>query len=605
VTKTRTGRSIAWWTCALVAVATACAASSTDTGDAVTGTGAAGPGPGGSGGGQCLDVDADMDGFTDCAGDCSDGDPAIHPDAAEICDDIDNDCDGETDDDATDGTTWYEDKDGDGVGISGVTQTACEQPDGYAAEAGDCNDDDPAFYPGAPENDCTDPNDYNCDGSVGFADADNDGFAACEECNDANPEVHPGHPELCDGLDNDCNGNPDAPGGENDDDNDGSLACADCDDADGQNFPGNSEQCDGQDNDCNSVADAQGGEFDNDNDTSLSCEDCDDNNPSNFPGNGESCDGFDNNCNGLADFPGELVNADGDPAVSCVDCDDQNPQVYPSAAELCDGLDNNCNNVADAPGGEVDGDNDGSLSCADCDDADPNVFPGNPEQCDGIDNNCNLIVDQSEVPVNILCPQVPNAVEDCGGSLGCTVVGCNANFYDVNLVFNDGCECLADPSPANTGDTCANAINIGTLIDNPPSTISVSGNTPFPGRSIWYVVTAVDDLDFIGDEFHVDGRFTVNPGNGYVMDIYRGGCPGTGTQLGTAQDMFDWYTDFPRTTVGCTGPAPCGEGNCGPPGNTAWNDCQDNGATFLVRVYDGSNQAVCSTFTLELTNGVY
>src|SRR5262245_45193620 len=159
---------------------------------------------------------------------------------------VDNDCDGEIDDNPTDGSTWYEDKDGDSFGISGVTTTACEQPDGYAAEFGDCNDDDPAFYPGAPETDCDDPNDYNCDGSVGFADADNDGFAACEECDDSNPDVHPGHPELCDGLDNDCNGNPDAPGGEGDADNDGSLACADCNDNDPNNYPTNAEDCDGQ-----------------------------------------------------------------------------------------------------------------------------------------------------------------------------------------------------------------------------------------------------------------------------------------------------------------------------------------------------------------------
>jgi hypothetical protein len=595
-----------FWSYALVVAGVACAAGDTvDTSGSTTSAGASAQGPGGAGGAPCLNVDGDGDGVTDCGGDCEDGDPAIHPDVPEICDGIDQDCDGETDENATDGSTFYEDKDGDGFGISGVSTIACEQPDGYAEEIGDCNDDDPAFYPGAPETDCEDPNDYNCDGSVGFAGADNDGFAACEECDDSNPEVHPGHPELCDGLDNDCNGNPDAPGGEGDADNDGSLACEDCNDNDPMNFPTNMELCDGLDNNCNGLPDAPGGEVDNDSDSSLSCDDCDDNNPSNFPGNGETCDGFDNNCNGLADFPGELVNMDGDPAPACLDCNDTNPSIFPGAAELCDGFDTNCNGLADAPGGEVDVDMDMSLSCVDCDDNNPNISPIAPEACDGIDNNCNLIVDQSEVPVNILCPSVPQAIEDCGGSQGCIIVGCSADYFNVNSTYNDGCECLANPAPVATGDTCANAINVGTLIDNPASTINVSGNVPFPGRSVWYIFTGQDDGDSNGDEFHVDGRFTVNPGNGYAMDIYRGGCPGTGTPLGTGEDWFSWFTDQVYTSVGCTGPAPCGEGNCAGPGSFTWNICENDSATFHVRVYRPGNTTTCAPYTLQLTNGIY
>jgi len=38
--------------------------------------------------------DNDEDGFTPSQGDCNDGDPLIHPEAEEICDDqIDNNCD--------------------------------------------------------------------------------------------------------------------------------------------------------------------------------------------------------------------------------------------------------------------------------------------------------------------------------------------------------------------------------------------------------------------------------------------------------------------------------------------------------------------------------
>src|SRR5262245_12648453 len=144
------GRRRALWSYALLVVSVACAAGETvgDGGDP-TGlpVGGAGPGPGGKGGNggrggaPCIDQVADMDGTSDCDGDCDDADAEVNPDAEEICDGIDNDCDGSTDgEDATGATTWYEDKDGDGFGISGVTVIACEQPRGYAADFGDCND---------------------------------------------------------------------------------------------------------------------------------------------------------------------------------------------------------------------------------------------------------------------------------------------------------------------------------------------------------------------------------------------------------------------------------------------------------------------------------
>jgi hypothetical protein len=87
---------------------------------------------------------------------------------------------------------------------------ACEAPAGHVAAAGDCDDTDAAFNPGAAEDDCTDPADYNCDGSVGYADADADGVAACEDCDDADNTAAPGNDELCgDAVDNDCDGDVD------------------------------------------------------------------------------------------------------------------------------------------------------------------------------------------------------------------------------------------------------------------------------------------------------------------------------------------------------------------------------------------------------------
>ena len=71
-------------------------------------------------------------GFVLSSGDCDDTESAINPGAAELCDNIDNDCDGLEDDDDTIAaenlTTYYQDSDGDGEGTSSSTQPACDLP---------------------------------------------------------------------------------------------------------------------------------------------------------------------------------------------------------------------------------------------------------------------------------------------------------------------------------------------------------------------------------------------------------------------------------------------------------------------------------------------
>ncbi|HHH28466.1 MAG TPA: hypothetical protein ENK57_08990, partial [Polyangiaceae bacterium] len=428
----------------------------------------------------------------------------------------------------------------------------------------------------------------------------------CNDCNDNNPNMYPGNGEACDGIDNDCNGVADAPGGELDVDNDGSLSCNDCNDNDPANYPGNMEICDGQDNDCNGVADFPGGELDADNDGSLSCFDCNDSDPNNFPGNLEICDGQDNDCNGMANFPGETVDQDNDGVLACNDCDDNDPNNFPGNTEQCDGFDNNCDGVPNFPGEQSDADNDGALACVDCNDGDPNNFPGNTESCDGQDNNCNGFVDQAEVPVSVMCGSVPNAIEECNGAMGCGIQSCLGDYYDVDGMFGTGCECLAAPAPITTGNSCASAISVGSLTDANQDSVNVSGNVPVAGREVWYVFNAIDDLDTNGDEFHVDGRFLVNPGGGYAIDVYRGGCPGTGTQLANGEtSSFDWFTDFNQTSAGCDGPAPCGEGNCTTTPVPGANVCNDDTATFHVRVYRPSNTASCGAYQMQFSNGVY
>ena len=186
---------------------------------------------------ELVVFDEDGDGFH-ADEDCDDSDPAINPDAEEICDEIDNDCDELIDDDddslnVETALTFYLDADEDGFGLEEVE--ACVQPEGTSTESGDCDDTDASINPDAEEvcdeidNDCDeliDDDDDSLDvttGTVFYLDSDADGYGdlatpvqSCllqsgnvdngDDCDDQDASIHPDANEICDQVDNNCDG---------------------------------------------------------------------------------------------------------------------------------------------------------------------------------------------------------------------------------------------------------------------------------------------------------------------------------------------------------------------------------------------------------------
>ena len=538
---------------------------------------------------------------TTSGGDCDDSNAAVHPNAYEKCNGIDDNCNGVTDDDSPDQVLWFYDSDGDGYGTE-ATLKKCFAAGKYTATAGgDCDDANAAVHPGAQE--ICNHLDDNCDGltdngapdvKTWYFDGDADGYGTSVskvqcfgsgsytatvsgDCNDANAAVHPGAYEACNGLDDNCNGvtdddSPDAKVWYFDGDGDtyGGAAtekkCAatglytataggDCDDTNALVHPGATEVCDGLDNNCDGLTDDPGSEgcsqylkdadFDGYGVWGLSkclCGpgvgdptysttaggDCDDANAAINPAAIEKCDGIDNNCDGLTDDAGSagctLYYRDNDkdgfgaasPPPECLcaatanfsallggDCNDYSAAVHPGAYELCNGIDDNCNGVTDddSPDAknwyhDLDGDSYGTgtpvLSCSasfnysasqagDCNDTRPDIHPGAYEFCDGVDNNCNGVTDDDS-------PDAKNWYMDGDGDgfgAGTPIVKCSASGAYKVLTGTD-CDDTKPLVHPNAVETC-NGID-----DN------CNGQTDEEGASgcVFYMVDA--DLDKYG-----------------------------------------------------------------------------------------------------------
>ena len=325
--------------------------------------------------------------------DCDDNRSTINPAGTEVCNDLDDDCDGDFDDDDASvsygsGDVWYADSDGDGYGDSASTTNACDAPADHVRDDTDCDDTASGVNPGATEICDADDTDEDCDSLADdddssvdastydefYADTDSDGFG------DAASTL-----EACD-----------LPSGYSADE-------TDCDDTDGAIYPGATEVCDADDTDedCDTLADdadpnVDSGTFDE------------------FYADTDG-DGYGDPGNTLAacDLPASGYLTDD------TDCDDTDGGVNPGATEICDALDvdEDCDTFADDDDSSVDtgtystfyADSDGDgigddattvsacdapsgyeASSGDCDDTDDEVYPGADETCnDGIDSDCD------------------------------------------------------------------------------------------------------------------------------------------------------------------------------------------------------------------------
>lgn len=378
----------------------------------------------------------------------------------------------------------------------------------------------------------------------------------------------------------------------------------------------------------------------------------------------ESCDGRDNNCNGSIDenyFIG--VPCDGEGACGmgtnvCKGTDDYICSTEPGGPdneatyETCNGEDDDCDSFTDEDfliGQACQGTGEcgaGVWQCNDCfgDPVPPDEpphppkvcstdpcgsqFPNQPEICDSKDNDCDGKIDEDFVlcgddasiercgACNNACNlngkhAVPYCNEYASNSCRCEIYECSNHWFDTNGQYGDGCECQSDSydmSSATAGDSCGDATRTTpyTLTDNDPSSrrAVVYGNLAEVGDEDWFTFAAVDGGESgpsYCDNFHVYIQLTSNPSGEVALDVFEGNCD---SQVCGGTNRYKWATD--STWQSGTDPSGVkGQCPCNPNSVPGVNVCTTENKVYWVKVYRNTGASQCAAYTLEVTNGHY
>ena len=701
-------------------------------------------------------------------GDCEDADDSIFPTAIELCDGIDNNCDSSIDDPSSaDAQTWYNDADTDYFGDPANWLIECYQPLGYVLDGTDCNDGEPLSNPSLVES--CDGIDNDCDLIIDngvlttyYEDFDSDthgnplvsqdlcsqpnGYVTTpDDCDDSEPLAWTNAPEVCDNVDNDCNGNVDdgvlslfyadsdidtygdpnvsveacsQPSGyvldntdcndsdgtinpltywyyDNDNDQYGGISflqqCTqpagyvdnndDCNDSFNTAYPGAVEYCDNIDNNCDNVTDegtavdalvwyedVDGDNFAGSSNSQTSCAqppgfylqstDCNDGDPSIFPGAGEVCDGLDNNCNTTVDEgvtttyyldsdsdnygdssqSQEACNAPSGYVTDNQDCDDSQNGVNPGATEVCDnGIDNDCDNVSDDDDPSLainstttfyyDSDNDsygGNVSIqrcvqpsnyvlnnSDCNDNNGSTYPGATEYCDGADNNCDNVVDESS-SIDALTWYYDSDGDNFAGS-NTTTLGCSQpnGYYSSPSDCNDSDNTIF-PGAAEICDSVDNNCNT-TIDEGVTTTYYLDGDSDGFGSPSLVTNACTTPNGYVTNNTDCnDGNGAINPNASEICDSLDNDCDNSIDDADNSLDLNTapyWYSDSDYDTYGNPNVSlhQCSQPNGYVTNNTDCNDSTSSANPGANEVCDGidndcdtsideTNASGCSTY---------